>query len=156
MAFSPISEVIDTLTQLQQLLGSFDRSIAIGVVNNTDYTLNLTQSEGGSNFSSGGYQPGNIPNPSIDPQAAEVFGTINTFPGRGVVGAIHYSATDSDGNDAGVLINLDFDNPAIGSNSYDQSVDDISNTVLANFSVNVIGSVGNNSQVRYVVTETSV
>jgi hypothetical protein len=156
MAFSPIGDVIDAVTQLQQLLGNFDRSIAIGVVNNTDFTLSLTQSDGSSNFSSGGYQAGNLPSPSIDPQAADVFGTTNTAPSTGVVGAVHYTAADSDGNDAGVLLHLNFSNPFVGSDHYEQSVDDISGGgALANFSVEVIGSVGNNSQVRYVVTAAS-
>lgn len=68
MAFFPISEVVDALAQLQQLLDVTDRSIAVGVINNTDYTLNLTQSDGTSNFSSGGYQAGNLPRPSIPPR----------------------------------------------------------------------------------------
>jgi hypothetical protein len=155
MAFSPISEVTDALAQLRQLLSTFDRSIAVGVVNNTDFTLNLTQSDGSSNFSSGGYQAGNLPSSSIDPQTADVFGTTNTAPSTGVVGAVHYTATESDGNDAGVVIHLNFADPFIGSDHYEQSVDVIGNA-LANFSVNVIGSVGNTAQVRYVVTATSV
>jgi hypothetical protein len=151
MAFSPISDVIDALNQLQNLLGSFDRSIAVGIVNNTDFTLNLTQSDGNSNFSSGGYQAGNLPSASIAPQTADVFGTTNTAPSTGVVGAVHYTATDADGNDAGVVINLNFANPFIGSDHYEQSVDSEGDG-SANLSVLVIGSVGNNSQVRYVVT----
>jgi hypothetical protein len=156
MAFSPISDVTDAVAQLRQLLGTFDRSIAVGVVNNTDFTLNLTQSDGSSNFSSGGYQTGNLPSSSIDPQTADVFGTTNTAPSRGVVGVIHYTATNSDGNDAGVMIHLNFADPFVGSDHYEQSVDAISDAPLANFSVNVIGSVGNNAQVQYVITATPV
>jgi hypothetical protein len=155
MAFLPISEVTDTLAQLRQLLGTFDRSMAVGIVNNTDYTLNLTQSDGNSNFSSGGYQAGNLPGSSILPQTADVFGTTNTAPSTGVVGAVHYTVTDSDGNDGGVMIHLNFSDPFIGSNHYEQSVDVIGDA-LANFSVNVIGSVGNNAQVQYVITATPV
>src|SRR5258708_38630455 len=98
MAFFPMSEIMDTLAQLQQLLGTFDRSIAVGVVNNTGYTLNLTQSDGTSDFSSGGYQAGNLPSPSIPPRKADVFGTTNTAPSTGVVGVVNYAAADSDGN----------------------------------------------------------
>ena len=156
MTFFPISEVVDALAQLQQLLDVTDRSIAVGVVNDTDYTLNLTQSDGSSNFSSGGYQAGNLPRPSIPPRTADVFGTTNTAPSTGVVGTVHYTATDSDGNDAGVMIHLDFSDPFIGSNHYEQSVDAISNYILANFGLEVIGSRGNNAQVQYVITATPV
>jgi len=45
MAFSPISEVTDALAQLRQLRSTFERFIAVGVVNNTDFTMNLTQSD---------------------------------------------------------------------------------------------------------------
>src|SRR5260370_19008269 len=128
MAFSPIRDVTNLLAQLRQLLGTFDRAIAVEVVNNTDYTLNLTQSDGSSNFSSGGYQAGNLPTLSIDPQTADVFGTTNTAPATGVVGAIHYTATDSDGNDAGVMIHLNFADPFIGSDHYEQSVGVIGKT----------------------------
>jgi hypothetical protein len=156
MAFFQMSEVVEALVQLQQLLDVTDRSIAVGVVNDTDYTLNLTQSDGDSNFSSGGYQAGNLPRPSIPARTADVFGTTNTAPSTGVVGTIHYTATDSDGNDAGVLIHLDFSNPFIGSNHYEQSVDAISNDPLANFGVEVIGSRGNNAQVQFVITAVAV
>ncbi|GHO60416.1 hypothetical protein [Ktedonobacter robiniae] len=154
MAFLPIDEVAGTLSQLRQLLGNtFDRSIAAGVVNNTDYTLNLTQSDGNSNFESGGYQAGNLPGSSLPPQQAEVFGMTNTAPATGVVGVIHYTVADSDGNDGGVMIHLTFSNPFIGSNHYEQSVDVIGDP-CADFSVEIIGSVGNNAQVQYVITAT--
>jgi hypothetical protein len=151
MSFSPLSDVIAAVNQVQQLLAATDRSIAVGVANDTDFTLSLTQSDGRSNFSSGGYAPNQLPSPSIPPRTADVFGTTNTAPSTGVVGVVHYAAADADGNDAGVLIHLNFANPFIGSDHYEQSVDAIGN-VLAFFSVNVIGSVGNNSQVRYIIT----
>ncbi len=150
MAFNPVDTVDTALTTLQAILGVFDRSIAIGVVNMTSFTLNLVNSDGNTNFTSGGYQNGNLPSPSIPPQTADVFGTTNTAPTTGVVGVIHYTATDLDGNDAGIEIDLNFANPFIGSDHYEQNVN-VTNIPAATFSVNVIGSVGNNSQVEYVI-----
>lgn len=150
MALNPVDVVDTTLATLDRVLQTFERSIAIGVANTTDYTLTLTQSDGTSNFSTGGYQAGNLPSDTIPPQNADVFGTTNTAPSTGVVGAIHYTATDADGNDAGIMIHLNFSNPFIGSNHYEQSVDVIGNAT-ANWSVDVIGSRGNNSQVQYVI-----
>lgn len=55
-----------------------------------------------------------------------------------------------------MLIHLNFSDPFIGSNHYEQSVDTISDNLLANFSVDVIGSRGNNAQVQYVINATPV
>ncbi len=150
MAFSPVDTIDTALAALDAVLGAFARSIAIGVVNETSFTLNLVNSDGNTNFSSGGYQSGNLPGASIPPQTADVFGTTNTAPSTGVVGVIHYTATDSNGNDAGVQIDLSFANPFIGSDHYEQNVT-VTGMPEATFSVNVIGSVGNNSQVQYVI-----
>jgi hypothetical protein len=150
MALEPAAIVQTAIDALQALENVFARSIAIAVVNNTEFTLNLFESD----FSFGGFQPDQLPSSAIPPQNADVFGTTNTDPATGVDGRLTYTATDADGNDAGVTIFLQFDNPVLGHNTFGQQVDvtAVGGVPEASFSVLPIGSVGNNCQVKYVIT----
>jgi len=149
-----VNEIETELKKLQDLfssiLGVMDRSVSIGVVNNSSYTLNFA----GCPCSSGGIDPKfDLPATSIPPNQADKFTVSSTGFLRGAVGAVIYTATDSDGNDAGVSIQLIFANPETGSNSYDQRVDVTSSPPAATFQVlPPIGSSGNNSKVRYTIT----
>ena len=148
-----VNEVETDLKKLQDLfssiLGVMDRSVSIGVVNNSSYTLNFA----GCPCSSGGIDPKfDLPATSIPPNQADKFTVSSTGVLRGAVGAVTYTATDSDGNDAGVSIQLIFDNPEKGENTYDQRVDVTNSPPAANFQVLPIGSAGNNSKVRYTIT----
>ena len=145
-----VTEVETELSKLVALYTSItDRSVSIGVVNNTSYTLNFVNCD----CSSGGIDPQyDLPVQSIPPGDADKFTVSTTGFARGAVGTAYYTAADSDGNDAGVSIQLVFDNPEIGSNSYDASVTVTTPPAAANFKAQAIGSSGNHSKVRYTVT----
>jgi hypothetical protein len=145
-----VNEVEAELKKLQDFFSSIaDRSVSIGVVNNSGYTLNFVNCP----CSSGGIDPKyDLPATSIPPNEADKFTVSSTGLARGAVGTVIYTATDSDGNDAEVRIQLIFDNPELGENTYDQRVDVTNSTPAATFRVLPIGSSGNNSKVRYTIT----
>jgi hypothetical protein len=142
-------------TALNKLLSAYSgiatRSVSIGVVNNTNSTLKKSAIQ----FSHGGIDPQfDLPEQLIPPGGADKFSVTSTGLATGVEGTAFYTALDDDGNDAGVSIQLFFDNPFI-SNPFGGD----GNTYTANvvpptdsFEADQTGSSGNHSKVRYDIT----
>jgi hypothetical protein len=120
------------------------RSCAIAVVNDTDSTLTIS----GQTLDHGGFAPGALPPNTIGPRSIGTFGAQSgdDSVGTGAEGHLTYAS------DAGFTFSLHWDNPFVGGNSSDASVDNVDA-----FSTNAENSVGNqNATYRFIVSQVAV
>jgi hypothetical protein len=96
----------NVLQDVANLLPDETRNIVVEINNLTGLTLQLVT----DNFAHGGFGP-QLPHALIGPGDTEVFGTKSTGVATGVEGSVTYKADGIDG------LLLGFDNPFIGSNS---------------------------------------
>jgi hypothetical protein len=133
----------DSLQALNQVFAflTAGRSCAIAVINDTESTLTLSA----QTLDHGGYAQGALPQSSILPHSTTTFGAQSgdDSVATGCEGHITYTS------DAGFSFIVHWDNPFVGSNSSDASVDS-----TQSYSTNAANSVGNqNATYQFMVSQ---
>lgn len=144
-AISQLKSTLDNITKIVDDLGQFglgNRSVVCEIDNVCGHTLNFVS----NSFDHGGFGP-DLPPASVADKSTGLFGAGSSGFLTGVEGRVIYTIDDG----AGSRFTVHFDNPEIGGNSGDGTVD----SVISNryFTKAIIGTGNNGARMRYILGE---